>query len=539
MKRILSILLALAMMLTGLAAFAEDAAPEAEQEAPAAETAEAAEAEPQAGEAEATAEAEPALLVTVNGKEIREDDTDLNYWVSYYLYMLYSSGYDTSDASLLQEVNQYAMENTISFALLRQKAAEMGLDTMTEEWKAEQKAAAEASWTEVVENYEATYFGITDESSDDDKATARAGALAQLEIQGYTEESYVEEMLQNAEMSEIINRVRDEVTKDVQVTEEDALKYFNDLVKEDQELYAEDASGYEFATTYYGTESYYMPEGYRGITHILLKVDEELLNNWQDLKARLEEQQNDEGAEATTVETTEGTGVVEEGAAGEAAEAEATPEPTPEPVTQEMVDAAKQAILDSVQDKINEIMDKYNSGTSFEDLIVEYGTDPGMEDETTRTQDGYAVHKDSIRYISDFTNGAMTLEKVGDISEPIVSEYGVHILKYLRDIPGGAVEYTDELKAELTEALKTEAEQNKFYEVLDQWKAESKIEYTEAGEPWKLPEETAEETEAVEEEALTEEEAAVVEAAVEEAVVEEAVEAAVEEAALEETLGVE
>ena len=43
--------------------------------------------------------------------------------------------------------------------------------------------------------------------------------------------------------------------------------------------------------------------------------------------------------------------------------------PTPEPVTKEMVVAAEKAILDSVQDKVDEIMAKLESGTSFDDLI--------------------------------------------------------------------------------------------------------------------------------------------------------------------------
>ena len=32
------------------------------------------------------------------------------------------------------------------------------------------------------------------------------------------------------------------------------------------------------------------------------------------------------------------------------------------------------------------------------------------------------------------------MEKIGDISEPVVGSYGVHILQYVRDVPSGAVE---------------------------------------------------------------------------------------------------
>ena len=68
----------------------------------------------------------------------------------------------------------------------------------------------------------------------------------------------------------------------------------------------------------------------------------------------------------------------------------------------------------------------------------------------------------------------------------------MHILQYLKDIPGGAMELTDGLKEELREALMSEREQEAFNNLLDQWMAEADIQYTEAGEPWKMDEEEAE-----------------------------------------------
>ena len=53
-----------------------------------------------------------------------------------------------------------------------------------------------------------------------------------------------------------------------------------------------------------------------------------------------------------------------------------------------MVEAAKQAILDSVQATVDEIREKLNNGASFDDLIKEYGTDTGLQDDATRAQ-GY------------------------------------------------------------------------------------------------------------------------------------------------------
>ena len=84
---------------------------------------------------------------------------------------------------------------------------------------------------------------------------------------------------------------------------------------------------------------------------------------------------------------------------------------------------------------------------------------------------------------------AAALEKVGDISEPVVSSMGVHILHYLRDIPGGAAELTDEMKAEIREVLEGDNADTAFNEGIEKWIAEAAVEWTEAGEPWKIPEE--------------------------------------------------
>ena len=467
MKRVLALLLALALLAVSALSLAESA--------------ETAETEVEA--AEELPKEEPTLLVTVNGTEINTDNYDLNYWIEYYLYMLSSSGYDTSSEALLAEVNAYSLENAVNFVILRQKAQEMGIGQMSEEERAQTEAEARASWEDILKSYETNYYGITDESSEDDRATARAGALSQLEVQGYTEEIYVQDSLVNAETNRVITDVRDEVTRDITVSDEDVQAHFDDLVREDQETFSNDIAQYEFQTRYYGQDTYYRPDGYRGVTHILLAVDEELLNAWKDLTARLEEQQESETTETTDADAESAEAEQTEGE--ESAEPTETPEPTPEPVTPEMVEAARQAILDSVQATVDEIMAKYASGTSFDDLIQEYGTDPGMQDEATRAE-GYAIHPDSILYDADFVKGAIALENVGDVSEPIVSQFGVHILQYLRDIPGGAVELTDTLKEQIRETVLNELQQERFNSVLEQWVAESDLVYTEEGETWKI-----------------------------------------------------
>ena len=253
---------------------------------------------------------------------------------------------------------------------------------------------------------------------------------------------------------------------DLTATEEEIQAAYNDTVNEEMEYVGNDAGMYEMYQNYYGYTFHYIPEGYRGITHILLKVDQELLDNWTSLSARLEESH----------EETEGTGESEE------------PSETEEPVTEEMVEAARQAILDSQKETLDAINAKLESGVSFEDLIAEYGTDPGMQTESN-LKNGYSIHPDSIIYDAAFTKAAAALEKVGDVSDPVVSSFGIHILYYLRDIPAGAIEISEEEKEQLKSDIESERISLAFSEYYDQWLASSDVEWTAEGEAWKFDQE--------------------------------------------------
>ena len=97
-------------------------------------------------------------------------------------------------------------------------------------------------------------------------------------------------------------------------------------------------------------------------------------------------------------------------------------------------------------------MDEFEGGADFDSLIEKYNEDTGMNKEPTATN-GYAVAANSTTWDPAFTEGAMSIEAVGQISAPIYGKSGIHILYYLGDITPGAVPFEDVAEAAEANAL--------------------------------------------------------------------------------------
>lgn len=384
-------------------------------------------------------------------------------------------GYDVSDPELQAMLKQFALQTGVEYAVMDQKLAELGL-TLTEEEKAAAVEDAKADWNATVEDGLA-YYGLTSETSEEERANLMVTVLAELESKGYTEESYQEDAVMYAGYDKLFAHM----TKDITVTDEEVVEYYNNLVEGDKALYENDAANYEqvqymnqlyvmYGMADYATGVYYKPAGYRLVTHILLGVDESLLTAYTDLQAAYEEQQNaaEEGGEAT------GT-----------------------PVTAEEVENARLAILASVQPTVDEINQKLADGATFAELIPQYTTDPGMMDEASIAA-GYEVHMDSVNWVIPFRDQAFTVDTIGAVTAPVVTDYGVHIIQYVADVPGGPVELTDELRASFKADLLADAQNNAYYAAIDEWINAATVVYSEEAQAMMNAVQPQETTEAAE-----------------------------------------
>lgn len=386
------------------------------------------------------------VLLTVNGVAISRAAVDLAFGDICAYFSSY--GYDVTQEALQPLLMNITYEEIVWQTIVDLKCEELGL-TLTEEETATATEAALTNWRNDMDAY-LTMYGMTF-PEDTDEATKEEMRNALAASFGMGQESYVATSLQNAQMEKLLTYLAPDVT----VTEEEVVTAYEEQVASDKSMLESVATANNLSAaavyTYYagqGQQLSYVPEGIRGVIHILLPVEEELLNNYVALSDSLAAQE---------------AGTAEEGAT---------------PVTAEEVEAARLACIASVQPTIDEINQKLADGVSFEEVMAEYGTDPGMTREPNMSQ-GYSVAKDDMQFIPEFTAAAWSVDNVGDVAEPVMASYGVHIVKYLRDVPAGAVELTEATKAEMSQSMLASKRSEVLSAQMEVWQGEALIVYSE------------------------------------------------------------
>ena len=82
-------------------------------------------------------------------------------------------------------------------------------------------------------------------------------------------------------------------------------------------------------------------------------------------------------------------------------------------------------ILVDSEEKANEVIEKLNSGSEWAALAAEYSTDTSNKDNGGDL--GWIGINDS--YVEEFKDGAFALNETGEISEPIQSQFGWHVIQ--------------------------------------------------------------------------------------------------------------
>lgn len=378
---------------------------------------------------ESAAEDDPVLL-TLDGETYRRSVIDT------YIQNLMYYGYLES-ANEYELAIQYIVENKV----INDKIAEWGLDQYTEEekeaFRTEVLSELEPQHDSIISNY-VSYF-LTENS---DEARAELTQAAEEYYQQLIE-NYLEDAISQDGYDRLLTRLFAE--NGTTFTDSAILEVFNQEAEEQKAVYEGNVYMYELYKAY-GYDPWYRPTGYRGVLQILFEVDSDLLEAYQTAQNAYEDSLNaDESVDSAALKAT--------------------------------ADAARQAVLDSQKDKIDAVYTRLTNGEAFETLVKEYDQAESGDDDFLKT--GYEIHPDSVAVGWDnvFVDAVFSdkMTQPGAVSDPVVSSYGVQILYYLRDVPGGPVEMTDEIKAEIREYLEGTMKNDLLGQAMENWKAGHEI----------------------------------------------------------------
>ena len=315
-----------------------------------------------------------------------------------------------------------AYDEAIEYMIVNQlvpeaRAAELGLDQFTDAELAEINAEAAEYYEQQLDAY---VEGMGANLSDSEKEGFREELRAYWNEMGTTVES--------AQETHRFNKVKARLleTMDVEISDEEIAQVYEEQVQKDEDFFKDNILAYEYFTEYLNSDVWYVPEGYRGVLQILLYADEALCDAYEDAVS-----------------------------AGEG------------------VEEAAQAIIASKQSAIDAIYARLDAGEDFVSVMLDYTQDPGMDDD--RIASGYPVHVKSTVWGKEFAAGAFSeeMQQVGDVSQPIASKYGVHILYYLRDIPGGRIAMDERIRESITTYLTNQ----KRVDILASWADDYELTY--------------------------------------------------------------
>ena len=348
----------------------------------------------------ALAETAPeGVLCVINGVSYPVDDIQVEF--DYYAAMYESYGLGNEIDALKDDIIEFYVQR---YAQL-DAAAQLGFDQFTEEEEADILAQAQDEYESTLEEYK-TMFEEEGASEED----VRAAVVNYFEENDYT----VDVIAQSVRENMIMQRYYDHVTADVTV---DIDAIYEGRVAEQKAEYDADPMNFEYDAMY-GGDIYYVPEGFRAVYHILLLLGDDDADTLYELQTR----QSEIAAELENpTETTD----------AEALNAELG-----------QIDETIAALIAPLLEKADEIYARLDAGEDFFALMAEYGEDPGMQQDPFMTN-GYYVSADSVMWEPAFRDSAMELEKEGDVSEPVLTGYGIHLILHGGELTSGPVPLDD------------------------------------------------------------------------------------------------
>ena len=342
---------------------------------------------------------EPVVVAEFDGGQLLSTEVIPEY--NDQLTTLLLSGYsadETADTVLQSVLSYMASEKIIAL-----KAAEMGMDKLTDEDLKAIDEEAQGIYDDQISYYGAFVAQPGMSQEEIDKAAAQEIGVTLDEIKADVKETWP------------VKKFYDATVKDVEVTDAEVEQHYRETLSSQKAAFTESNDDYEFAHMD-GETILYNLKGYRAVRDLLIPFE----NDEDGSKAADLLDQNDQLDPTTDTEKIQ------------ALEAELAPLYAP------------------LERTAQEVVKKLQDGESFDSLLHTYGKDEDMEQEPLHSQ-GYYICDDSFLFSTEFIEGSMILEKPGQVSAPLRSASGIHLVEYTADVPEGEVpldSVREQMKAE-------------------------------------------------------------------------------------------
>ena len=380
-----------------------------------------------------------------------------------YQEFLYANQYgmtlDVNDPEIVAQVQDLVLESLTQQAVVEQKLAEGGYLDLSEVEMEEARQSVEDTYQAYVDAVVANEFADSELSEEEKRVAAEEWMAASGDYPSR------ESLLETEVLNIADEKLYQELTGHVTVTEEDIRAAYEERVGMSQADYEYDPQYFDMDVSD-GLTIYYYPAGYRYVKHILLSLAEEDRAALEDLSAQIADKQQELSSLQTAMDLADESAMDRLLAQQDTLEEELS-------VLEAQEAEAREAAYAALQPKVGEVQAKLDAGQDFDSLIAEYGTDPGMTVEPAKTN-GYVLGASSTNYVEAFQEAALMLTTVGEVSQPVESEFGIHFIRYESDIPEGPVAYElvrDVLEPEVLAEMQNEA----YYSVVDAWVAEAEV----------------------------------------------------------------
>ena len=423
------------------------------------------------------------IILKLGDKEITKKEVkdqiayELNYYAS--LYSMFGYSYDTTDPANIASAREEAINSLKEDMALTRKAAELGLDQLTEEEMASVKEKAQSSYDSAVD-YVKDYV-LTDEQkegrTDEEITRIIEETLGKMEV---TLDTYIESETKKA----VDEKLREYAIRDVAVTDDEIQAEYDSKVEADKESYAESAGSWATAANY-GTTLYYTPAGVRRVKQILTKFRDEDQAAIDEAKQKVTDATTARNAVQAKIDSANEK-LNLEGDTDEIKEAKEAAQADLEAAQKELEEAdkalaeASQAVTDATEkafanldEEVDAILASLDAeGADWQAIMDEKNQDPGMKS----NEKGYAVAADMTNFDSAFVEAAMALEKPGDHSGKVRGlNYGYYIIRYESDEAEGPVAL-DEVKEQISSGLLSTRQNEAYTAAKAQWVEEAGIE---------------------------------------------------------------